>query len=97
MTDPAVATTFPVVTVNPALTPDQVRRLLAAKRKSDRARKAAEVADAELHATVREVRLESGASHRKIGEVAGLSHTQVRFIVDGRPPRKPADASPDED
>lgn len=90
MPDPAVATTFPDVTVSPELSPDLTRRLEAARRKSEAAHKRAADADAEREEIVREARLEAGASLRKIGEVAGLSHTQVKFIVYGRPPRQPA-------
>lgn len=35
----------------------------------------------------------AGASLREVAEVAGISHTAVKFIAHGRPPRNPG-ASP---
>ncbi len=85
-TDPAVATTFPVVTVSPALS----RQLEAARRKSEAAHRKADQADEERAALVKQAR-EEGGTLREVGELAGLSHTQVKFIAHGRPPRQPAE------
>lgn len=68
-------TTLPPV----ALDPDLARKLSTAGRK---------VAEwtAERDRLIREAR-EAGGSLREIGEAAGVTHTAVKFIAHGRPPR----------
>jgi len=67
-------TTLPVV----ALDPDRASRI---RRISERRRKLDEQWRTEVRAAV----LEDGASLRDVAEVAGISHTAVKFIAHGRP------------
>jgi DNA-directed RNA polymerase specialized sigma24 family protein len=81
--DQAAETTFPVVTIDPALA---LRLQTAGRRSRDLAEESTK-ADAERDALIRQARAEGG-SLREIGELAGISHTQVKNIAHGRADRR---------
>lgn len=68
-------TTLPPVAVNP----DLARKLRTAGRNVERW-------TSERDRLIREA-VAAGGSLREVGEAAGISHTAVKFIAHGRPPR----------